>query len=126
MATNIPTHNPSEIIDATLALIADPTLTLDDLMRIVPGPDFPTGGLILGRAGIRQAFETGRGSISLRARAEFEEIRADRQAIVVTEIPYPGEQEARCSNASPNWCAPSRSRASPRCATRATAPACAS
>ena len=88
MATNIPTHNPSEIIDATLALIADPTLTLDDLMRIVPGPDFPTGGLILGRAGIRQAFETGRGSISLRARAEFEDIRAGRQAIVVSEIPF--------------------------------------
>jgi DNA gyrase subunit A len=88
MATNIPTHNPTEIIDATLALIADPSLTLDDLMRIVPGPDFPTGGLILGRAGIRQAFETGRGSIMLRARAEFEEIRAGRQAIVVTEIPF--------------------------------------
>ena len=88
MATNIPTHNPSEIIDATLALIDEPALTLDDLMRIVPGPDFPTGGLILGRAGIRQAFETGRGSIMLRARAEFEEIRAGRQAIVVNEIPY--------------------------------------
>ncbi len=88
MATNIPTHNPSEIIDATLALMAEPALTLDDLMRIVPGPDFPTGGLILGRAGIRQAFETGRGSITLRARAEFEEIRAGRQAIVVSEIPF--------------------------------------
>ncbi len=88
MATNIPTHNPSEILDATLALIAEPAMTLDDLMRIVPGPDFPTGGLILGRAGIRQAFETGRGSIVLRARAEFEEIRAGRTAIVVSEIPY--------------------------------------
>jgi DNA gyrase subunit A len=88
MATNIPTHNPTEIIDATLALIAEPALTLDDLMRIVPGPDFPTGGLILGRAGIRQAFETGRGSIILRARAEFEEIRAGRQAIAISELPY--------------------------------------
>ncbi len=88
MATNIPTHNPGEIIDATLALINDPATPLDDLMRIVPGPDFPTGGLILGRAGIRSAFETGRGSIVIRARAEFEEIRRDRQAIVVTEIPY--------------------------------------
>jgi DNA gyrase subunit A len=88
MATNIPTHNPTEIIDATLALIADPTLTLDDLMRIVPGPDFPTGGLILGRSGIRQAYETGRGSISVRARAEIEELRQGRQAIIVTEIPY--------------------------------------
>jgi DNA gyrase subunit A len=88
MATNIPTHNPTEIIDAALALIADPDLSLDDLMRIVPGPDFPTGGLILGRAGIRSAFETGRGSVVIRARAAIEEIRRERTAIVVTEIPY--------------------------------------
>jgi DNA gyrase subunit A len=88
MATNIPTHNPSEIIDATLALLADPDLPLDALMRIVPGPDFPTGGLILGRAGIRQAFETGRGSIMIRARTAIEELRAGRQAIIVSEIPY--------------------------------------
>ena len=88
MATNIPPHNPTEIIDATLALIAEPATSLDDLMRIVPGPDFPTGGMILGRAGIRSAFETGRGSIALRAKAEFEEFRRDRVAIVVTEIPY--------------------------------------
>ena len=88
MATNIPPHNPGEIIDATLALIADPAITLDGLMQIVPGPDFPTGGLILGRGGIRSAFETGRGSVVLRARAEIEEIRKDRFAIVVTEIPY--------------------------------------
>ena len=88
MATNIPTHNPTEIIDATLALITDPDTTLDDLMRIVPGPDFPTGGIILGRSGIRSAYETGRGSITLRAKAVFEEIRRDRTAIVVNEIPY--------------------------------------
>lgn len=88
MATNIPTHNPGEIIDATLALIENPELSLDELMKIVPGPDFPTGGIIMGRRGIRQAFETGRGSIPMRARAEIEEIRKDRQAIVVTEIPY--------------------------------------
>ncbi|HSU05566.1 MAG TPA: DNA gyrase subunit A, partial [Acetobacteraceae bacterium] len=88
MATNIPTHNPGEIIDATLALAADPDTTLDELMRIVPGPDFPTGGIILGRAGIRAAFETGRGSLILRARTEIEEIRRDRQAIIVTELPY--------------------------------------
>ncbi|BDG72702.1 DNA gyrase subunit A [Roseomonas fluvialis] len=88
MATNIPTHNPTEIIDATLALVADNSLTLDDLMRIVPGPDFPTGGLILGRAGIRSAFETGRGSIPLRARAEIEEMKGNRQCIAVSEIPY--------------------------------------
>ena len=88
MATNIPTHNAGEIIDACLHLIAEPEATLDDLMKIVPGPDFPTGGIILGRSGIRQAFETGRGGIPLRARAEIEEIRKDRQAIIVTEIPY--------------------------------------
>ena len=88
MATNIPPHNPGEIIDATLALIADPDTPLDELMRIVPGPDFPTGGIIIGRSGIRAAFETGRGSITIRARAEIEEIRRDREAIVITEIPY--------------------------------------
>jgi DNA gyrase subunit A len=88
MATNIPPHNPGEIIDATLALIADPDTPLEELMRIVPGPDFPTGGIILGRSGIRAAFETGRGSITIRARAEFEEIRRDREAIIISEIPY--------------------------------------
>ena len=88
MATNIPTHNAGEVIDATLALIADPAMTLDELMKIVPGPDFPTGGIILGRSGIRAAFETGRGGIPLRAKAAIEEIRRDRTAIVVTEIPY--------------------------------------
>ncbi len=88
MATNIPTHNPTEIMDAALAMLADPELTLEELMKIVPGPDFPTGGLIIGRAGIRSAFETGRGSITLRARAEIEEVRKDRMAIVITEIPY--------------------------------------
>ncbi|MDE2581923.1 MAG: DNA gyrase subunit A, partial [Rhodospirillales bacterium] len=88
MATNIPPHNPGEIIDATLALIADPDITLDALLRIVPGPDFPTGGILLGRGGIRSAFETGRGSLVIRARATIEEIRRDRFAIVVTEIPY--------------------------------------
>ena len=88
MATNIPPHNPGEIIDATLALIAEPDTSLDELMRIVPGPDFPTGGIILGRSGIRSAFETGRGSITIRARAEFEEVRRDREAIVINEIPY--------------------------------------
>ncbi len=88
MATNIPPHNPTEIIDATLALMHDPDTSLEELMRIVPGPDFPTGGLILGRAGIRSAFETGRGSVIIRAKAAFEEIRRDRTAIIVTEIPY--------------------------------------
>jgi DNA gyrase subunit A len=88
MATNIPPHNPGEIIDATLAIIADPDISLDDLMKIVPGPDFPTAGIILGRSGIRSAFETGRGSITIRARARLEEIRKDRDAIIISEIPY--------------------------------------
>ncbi len=88
MATNIPPHNPTEIIDATLALIAEPATTLDELMQIVPGPDFPTGGLILGRAGIRSAFEGGRGSVVVRAKAAIEDMKANRQAIIITEIPY--------------------------------------
>ncbi|HWA80156.1 MAG TPA: DNA gyrase subunit A, partial [Acetobacteraceae bacterium] len=88
MATNIPTHNPGEIIDAALALLTDPEISLDALLKFVPGPDFPTGGLILGRGGVRAAYETGRGAIIIRARAGIEEIRHDRQAIIVTEIPY--------------------------------------
>ncbi len=88
MATNIPPHNPTEIIDATLALITNPAMSLDELMQIVPGPDFPTGGMILGRSGIRAAFETGRGSLIIRAKAEIEEMRGGRQSIVINEIPY--------------------------------------
>ncbi|WP_158744593.1 DNA gyrase subunit A [Acidisphaera sp. L21] len=88
MATNIPTHNAGEVIDATFAMIENPEITLDELMKIIPGPDFPTGGIILGRSGIRSAFETGRGGIPLRAKAAIEEIRKDRNAIIVSEIPY--------------------------------------
>jgi DNA gyrase subunit A len=88
MATNIPPHNPGEIVDATLALIDDPDITLDALMRIVPGPDFPTGGTIIGRAGIRAAFDTGRESITIRCRSEVEEMAHNRQAIIISELPY--------------------------------------
>ncbi|WP_298222919.1 DNA gyrase subunit A [Acidocella sp.] len=88
MATNIPPHNPTEIMDAVLAMISNPEISLDELIKIVPGPDFPTAGIILGRSGIRNAFDTGRGSIIMRARATIEEIRKDREAIIVTEIPY--------------------------------------
>lgn len=88
MATNIPPHNPAEVIDATLALIEKPDMELDDLLEYISGPDFPTGGIILGRSGIRSAFATGRGAIIIRARAEVEEIRKDRKAIIITEIPY--------------------------------------
>nr|WP_283771039.1 DNA gyrase subunit A [Roseococcus pinisoli] len=88
MATNIPPHNPTEVIDAALKLVAEPDTSLSELMEIIPGPDFPTGGIILGRAGIRSAFETGRGSIPLRADCLIEDIKGGRQAIVVSEIPY--------------------------------------
>lgn len=88
MATNIPPHNLGEVIDACCALIDDPDLTTEQLMEYVPGPDFPTGGTILGRSGIRSAYTTGRGSVIMRARCHVEEIRKDREAIIVTEVPY--------------------------------------
>jgi len=88
MATNIPPHNLGEVIDACFALIADPGLSIDDLINIIPGPDFPTGGIILGRAGIRSAYHTGRGSIVMRGKTEIVTIRKEREAIIVTEIPY--------------------------------------
>jgi DNA gyrase subunit A len=88
MATNIPPHNLGEVIDATLALIGNPDLTSEDLMAFVPGPDFPTGGLLLGRSGARKAYLEGRGSVIIRARTHVEEIRKDRAAIIIDEIPY--------------------------------------
>jgi DNA gyrase subunit A len=88
MATNIPPHNLGEVIDACVAMIDDPAISIDDLNVIVPGPDFPTGGVILGRGGIRNAYHTGRGSIVMRGKVEMETIRKEREAIVVTEIPY--------------------------------------
>jgi DNA gyrase subunit A len=87
MATNIPTHNLGEVIDACIAHLENPAMSLDEMMEIVKGPDFPTGGYILGRAGIRSAYETGRGSIIMRAKSHVEEIR-DREALIFTEIPY--------------------------------------
>ncbi|MGY6547538.1 MAG: DNA gyrase subunit A [Roseinatronobacter sp.] len=88
MATNIPPHNLGEVIDATLALIENPDLTSSDLMDFVPAPDFPTGGLILGRSGARKAYLDGRGSVLIRAKTHIEEIRKERFAIIVDEIPY--------------------------------------
>jgi len=88
MATNIPPHNLGEIIDATMALIEDPSLTIADLIEYVPGPDFPTGAIILGRAGIRSAYETGRGSVIMRGRVHVETTNRDREALIVTEVPY--------------------------------------
>ncbi|AZN72091.1 DNA gyrase subunit A [Georhizobium profundi] len=88
MATNIPPHNLGELVDGCIALIDDPSLDLIQLMEFIPGPDFPTGGIILGRSGIRSAFETGRGSVVMRGKVHFEQIRGDREAIIITEVPY--------------------------------------
>ncbi len=88
MATNIPPHNLGEIVSGVLAMIADPQVTDDELIKLIPGPDFPTGGTIQGRNGILSAYKTGRGSIQVRGVAHVEEIRKDRQAIIVTEIPF--------------------------------------
>jgi DNA gyrase subunit A len=88
MATSIPPHNLGEVVDALVALLDDPDLPTDDLLHLVKGPDFPTGALILGREGIREAYTTGRGSIVMRAKATVEELRGGRAAIVVTELPY--------------------------------------
>jgi DNA gyrase subunit A len=88
MATNIPPHNLGEVIDACVALIDNPGLSIEDLIAIIPGPDFPTGGIILGRQGIRTAYHLGRGSIVMRGKVEFETLRGEREAIVVSEIPY--------------------------------------
>ncbi|MGD2002154.1 MAG: DNA gyrase subunit A, partial [Paracoccaceae bacterium] len=88
MATNIPPHNLGEVIDATLGLIDNPDLSSEELIQYVPGPDFPTGGIMLGRSGARKAYIEGRGSVIIRAKTRVEEIRKDRYAIVIDEIPY--------------------------------------
>ena len=88
MATNIPPHNLSEVIDGCIALIDNPAIELPEMMQIIPGPDFPTGAKILGRAGIRSAYETGRGSVVMRGVATIEPMRGDREQIIITEIPY--------------------------------------
>jgi DNA gyrase subunit A len=88
MATNIPSHNLGELIDGCCALLDNPDLTIEELMEHIPGPDFPTGAIIMGRRGIYSAFKTGRGSLVIRSRTHIETVRKDREAIVVTEIPY--------------------------------------
>ncbi|TCQ78375.1 DNA gyrase subunit A [Ochrobactrum sp. BH3] len=88
MATNIPPHNLGEVIDGCVALIENPAIELEEMMEIIPGPDFPTGGIILGRAGINSAYTTGRGSVIMRGRVAIEPMRGDREAIIITEIPY--------------------------------------
>ena len=88
MATNIPPHNLGEVVDATLALIQAPDLSSEDLIQYVPGPDFPTGAMMLGRSGARKAYLEGRGSVIIRAKTKIEELRKDRYAIIIEEIPY--------------------------------------
>ena len=88
MATNIPPHHLGEVIDGVLAISHDPEITIQELMDIIPGPDFPTGAMILGRSGIRKAYETGRGSIKVRAKAEIQQKSNGKEVIIVHEIPY--------------------------------------
>ena len=88
MATNIPPHNLTEVVDGLIMLIENPDATVDDLMKVIPGPDFPTRGFIYGRTGIREAYTTGRGIITLRAKVHKESLRGGREAIIVTELPY--------------------------------------
>ncbi|MFA5161805.1 MAG: DNA gyrase subunit A [Elusimicrobiales bacterium] len=88
MATNIPTHNLSEVCDATVAYIENPNIDVKELAKLIKGPDFPTAGIIRGRQGIRDYFETGRGSVRIQGRAEIEEMKGNREAIIITEIPY--------------------------------------
>ena len=98
MATNIPPHNLGEVIDACCAYIDNPEISIEDLIKIVPGPDFPTGGLILGYGGARQAYLTGRGSVMMRAKCSIEEIRKDKEAIIVHEVPYQVNKAALVSH----------------------------
>ena len=88
MATNIPTHNLGEVIDAVMLLMDNPEALTEEIMTVLPGPDFPTAGIILGRSGIRQAYETGRGGIMVRGRSHIEEMRGNRESLIVTEIPF--------------------------------------
>src|SRR6266536_5906080 len=103
MATNIPPHNLGEVIDACIALIENPDLSIDELIGIIPGPDFPTGGIILGRSGIHAAYSQGRGSIIMRGKVEIETLRGDREAIVVSEIPYQVNKAAMVERVGEQW-----------------------
>ena len=126
MATNIPPHNLVEVINGCIALIDDPAIELPQLMEIIPGPDFPTGAIILGRSGIRSAYETGRGSVIMRGVATIEPMRGDREQIIITEDSLPGEQGDDDREDGRTGAATSASRASPTCATNPTVRATAS
>ncbi len=103
MATNIPPHNLGEVIDGCIALIEDPDLGIEELIGIIPGPDFPTGGIILGRSGIRAAYMQGRGSIVMRGKVEIETLRGEREAIIVSEIPYQVNKAAMVERIGELW-----------------------
>jgi DNA gyrase subunit A len=103
MATNIPPHNLGEVIDACIALIENPGLGIEELIGIIPGPDFPTGGVILGHAGIRAAYTHGRGSIVMRGKVEIETLRGEREAIIVSEIPYQVNKAAMVERIAELW-----------------------
>ncbi len=129
MATKIPPHNLTEIVNATIALLQDPDITVDELIKIVPGPDFPTGGFIYGREEIHRAYREGRGIIQMRARAGIDRIgRGDRErdAIVVTEIPYQVNKARLIEKIAELVQRKEDSTAFPSCATNRTARACAS
>ena len=112
MATNMAPHNLGEVIAAARHLIANPDATLDELMRFVPGPDLPTGGKIIGLDGIREAYETGRGTFRTRATAKIEQLTPRRSGIVVTELPY-GVGPRKSGTGSRTWSRPRSCRASP-------------
>jgi len=103
MATNIPPHNLGEVIDGCIALIEDPDLGIEELIGIIPGPDFPTGGIILGRSGIRAAYMQGRGSIVMRGKVEIETLRGEREAIIVSEVPYQVNKAAMVERIGELW-----------------------
>ena len=104
IATNIPPHNISEVLDAAVAVIDNPRITWQELMEYIPGPDFPTGGIIYGTEGIKEAYRNGRGIIKIRARVLVEkDKRSERETIVVTELPYQVNKAKLGSRRSPNW-----------------------
>src|SRR5256714_4777782 len=103
MATNIPPHNLGEVIDGCIAMIENPDLGIEELIGIMPGPDFPTGGIILGRSGIRAAYMQGRGSIVMRGKVEIETLRGEREAIIVSEIPYQVNKAAMVERIGELW-----------------------
>ena len=126
MATNIPPHNLTEVVDACLALLANPEIGIDELIDIVPAPDFPTAGIVYGTEGVREGYRTGRGRVVIRARTHVEDIgKGERQAIIVDEIPYQVNKANLLISASASSSAKRSSRASPTSATSPTSRACA-